>query len=65
MDHFSERCRTNKPADPKRPVRMPGDSATRSLAAAQRDGIGYDEPTRAALARCAHELGVETPSEPT
>ncbi len=64
MDHFSQRCRTNKPIDPQRPVRMPGDSAARCLAQSQRDGIAYDDATRAALSRCAHELGVESPLEP-
>jgi LDH2 family malate/lactate/ureidoglycolate dehydrogenase len=63
MDHFAQRCRDNRPIDPARPVRLPGDSAARSLAAAQRDGIDYDEPTRTALARCAHELGVASPLE--
>ena len=63
MDHFAERCRSNKPIDPQRPVRMPGDSAARHLAAARQDGIAYDEPTRAALTRCARELGVASPLE--
>ncbi|HSW21398.1 MAG TPA: Ldh family oxidoreductase, partial [Burkholderiaceae bacterium] len=61
MDHFGDRCRSNKPIDPARPVRMPGDSAARSLASARRDGIAYDDTTRAALQRCAGELGVSFP----
>ena len=65
MDHFGERCRSNKPIDPAQPVRMPGDSAARSLAAARRDGITYDEATRAALQRCAHDLGVAHPLKET
>jgi LDH2 family malate/lactate/ureidoglycolate dehydrogenase len=65
MDHFGDRCRSNKPIDPARPVRLPGDAAARALMSARRDGIGYDEATRAALARCARELGVAFPLEET
>jgi LDH2 family malate/lactate/ureidoglycolate dehydrogenase len=65
MDHFGDRCRSNKPIDPARPVRMPGDSAVRSLASARRDGIAYDDATRVALQRCARELGAPSPLEET
>ena len=65
MDHFGERCRSNKPIDPTRPVRMPGDAAARALAAARRDGIAYDHATREALQRCARDLGVTFPLEET
>jgi L-lactate dehydrogenase len=65
MDHFGDRCRSNTPIDPARPVRMPGDSAARSLAAARRDGIAYDEATRSALQRCAQDLGVPFPIQET
>jgi LDH2 family malate/lactate/ureidoglycolate dehydrogenase len=63
MDHFSARCRANKPVDPARPVRMPGDSAAKSLASARTEGIAYDDATREALNRCAKELGVASPLE--
>jgi LDH2 family malate/lactate/ureidoglycolate dehydrogenase len=63
MDHFGARCRANRPIDPAKPVRMPGDAAARSRAAAQRDGIAYDAATRAALNRCAAELGITSPLE--
>jgi L-lactate dehydrogenase len=63
MDHFSQRCRDNRPIDTARPVRMPGDSAARCLAQSQRDGIAYDDATRAALNQCAHQLGVASPLE--
>jgi len=63
MDHFGDRCRTNKPIDPAHPVRLPGDAAARSLASARRDGIAYDDATRAALQGCARELGVTFPLE--
>jgi L-lactate dehydrogenase len=65
MDHFGDRCRSNKPIDAARPVRLPGDSAARSLASARRDGITYDDATRAALQRCAGEHGVAFPTQET
>jgi LDH2 family malate/lactate/ureidoglycolate dehydrogenase len=65
MDHFGERCRSNKPIHAAQPVRMPGDSAARSLASARRDGIAYDPATRDALQRSARELGVAFPMEET
>ena len=65
MDHFGERCRSNKPIDPAQAVRMPGDSAARSLAAARRDGIVYDAATRAVLQRCALDIGVPHPFQET
>ncbi|HSW21864.1 MAG TPA: Ldh family oxidoreductase [Burkholderiaceae bacterium] len=61
MDHFGDQCRSNRPIDPARPVRMPGDAAARALAAARRDGITHDDVTSAALERCARELGVAFP----
>jgi len=65
MDHFGDRCRANKPIDPAHAVRLPGDSAARSLVSARRDGIDYDDATRAALQRCARELGVASPLKET
>lgn len=61
MDYFGDRCRSNRPIDAARPVRMPGDAAARALAAARRDGIIYDEATWAALNRHAAQLGVAMP----
>lgn len=61
MDHFGDRCRSNRPIDAARPVRLPGDAATRALTAARRDGITYDDTTWAALARAAAPLGVALP----
>ena len=65
MDHFAARCRANKPIDPAQPVRMPGDSAARSLAGARQSGIAYDDTTWRALAACAREHGIEIPEETT
>jgi LDH2 family malate/lactate/ureidoglycolate dehydrogenase len=61
MDHFADRCRRNAPIDPARPVRMPGDASAAAQAAAMRDGVAFDEATRAALERCARDLGVALP----
>lgn len=61
MDHLSERCRGNRPIDPARPVRMPGDQAARGIEAAQRDGIEVDAGTWQALRHCARDLGVAVP----
>ena len=61
MDHFGDRCRSNRPIDAARPVRLPGDAATHALTAARRDGITYDDTTWAALARAAAPLGVTIP----
>lgn len=62
MDHLSDRCRDNRPIDPSRPVRVPGDQAARSVAAAQRGGITYDASAWKALRTWAVKLGVPMPS---
>lgn len=61
MDHLSERCRSNRPVDADQPVRMPGDHAARSLAAAQAQGISYDAQTWSAVSQWADRLGVALP----
>jgi LDH2 family malate/lactate/ureidoglycolate dehydrogenase len=61
MDFFSGRCRANRPIDPARPVRVPGDQAARGLADALQQGIGYDEATTRALQQAAAPLGVALP----
>jgi LDH2 family malate/lactate/ureidoglycolate dehydrogenase len=61
MDHFSERCRSNRPADPARPVRVPGDQAARGIAQAQRDGVDYDAATWQSLESWARDLKVALP----
>jgi len=63
MDDFAARCRANRPIDPAQPVRMPGDSAAKSLARARRDGIEFDAATRSALNQSARRLGVASPLE--
>jgi LDH2 family malate/lactate/ureidoglycolate dehydrogenase len=61
MDHFSERCRSNRPVDPARPVRVPGDQAARGIEQARKDGIDYDAATWQALTSWAGELSVALP----
>jgi LDH2 family malate/lactate/ureidoglycolate dehydrogenase len=63
MDDFAARCRANRPIEPARPVRMPGDLAARSLACARREGLVIDEATRNALNQSARQLGVPSPLE--
>lgn len=62
MDDFSERCRSNRPIDPARPVRVPGDQAARSIAHAQQHGIDYDAATWQALETAAREWAVALPT---
>ncbi len=62
MDHFSERCRANRPIDPAHPVRVPGDQAARGIAQAERDGIDYDAATWQSLQTWARELDVALPT---
>lgn len=62
MDHLSERCRANRPIDPARPVRVPGDQAARGIAEAAQAGIAYESATWDALTACAARLQVELPA---
>lgn len=61
-DFFSDRCRANRPIDPDKPVRLPGDQAASGIARAQVEGISYDEPTWQALGGWAQQLGVSLPA---
>jgi LDH2 family malate/lactate/ureidoglycolate dehydrogenase len=61
MDFLSDQCRTNRPIDPAKPVRVPGDQAARGIAEAAAEGIEYDEQTWSALAGWAAKLKVAVP----
>jgi L-lactate dehydrogenase len=61
VNYFADRVRTNRPADPKRPVRMPGDNARIHMEAADRDGLSYDPRIWAGLLAAADKLGVSPP----
>lgn len=60
--HISDLCRNNRPIDPAKPVRVPGDQAAAGIARAQAEGICFDAATWQALTRCAVELGVAMPA---
>ena len=62
MDSFSDRCRSNRPIDPERPVRVPGDQAARGIADAAAHGIRYDAATWQALGAWAQKLSVAMPT---
>ena len=55
---LAERCRSNRPIRPDRPVRLPGDQAAHSIAEARANGVSYDDATWSALERSAGEWGV-------
>ncbi|HMS04745.1 MAG TPA: Ldh family oxidoreductase [Burkholderiaceae bacterium] len=55
------RCGGNRPIDPARPVRLPGDQAAAGIALAARDGVHYPDLTWNALIRWAEKLGVPLP----
>ena len=61
MDYLSERCRTNRPVDAGRPVRVPGDQAARGIQEAENRGIAFDEPTWLALGDWATRLNIALP----
>src|SRR5215813_2113366 len=61
MNFISEKCRANRPIDREHPVRVPGDQAASAIAAAMREGVGFEPKSWEAIARCAQELGVALP----
>jgi len=60
-DHLAERARANRPIEPTRPVRLPGDQAARGVAAAQAEGIRFEPAVWRSLVDCAQQLGVPPP----
>ena len=61
MDHLADRCRENRPVDPERPVRLPGDQAARGITAATQQGIRYSQASWAGICEAALQLGVPLP----
>lgn len=61
-DHLSQQCRSNRPIDPAKPVRMPGDQAAALEKRALSDGIQYPDAVWQALAAHADALGVALPA---
>lgn len=62
MDHLGERCRSNRPIDARRPVRLPGDQAAQKLAQAQEQGIAYADIGWRGISDWAKRLGVTLPA---
>jgi LDH2 family malate/lactate/ureidoglycolate dehydrogenase len=62
MDHLAERSRANRPIDPRKPVRLPGDAAAAGIATAREQGIAYDATTWSQLAGWADRLRVALPA---
>ncbi len=60
--HLSQQCRANRPIDPARPVRMPGDQAAQLERQAREEGIAYAPPAWEALMDWAQRLGVNAPA---
>lgn len=60
--HLADRARANRPIDPARPVRLPGDQAYASQQTAAREGIHFDARVWAMLAQWAQQLGVNLPA---
>jgi L-lactate dehydrogenase len=58
MDFFADRCHANAPIDPERPVRLPGEQASRNIAEATARGVALSPETTAALRRWAERLGI-------
>ena len=58
MGFLAEACRSNDPIDPALPVRLPGEQATRLIAAAERDGLEVPDTVAASLRDWAGRLGV-------
>jgi LDH2 family malate/lactate/ureidoglycolate dehydrogenase len=58
MDFFVDRCHVNAPVDPDRPVRLPGEQASRNIAEATAKGVPVFPETAMALRTWAERLGV-------
>jgi L-lactate dehydrogenase len=62
MDHLADRCRSSRPVDPARPVRLPGDQAARGIDTAAREGIRYSTAAWNAISDAALKRGVPMPA---
>ncbi len=60
-DFLAEQCRTSRPADPARPVRLPGDQAAKLIEKAKAEGVAYTAQAWTALEQWAEKLGVPVP----
>jgi L-lactate dehydrogenase len=61
MNHTSDLCRSNPPIEANRPVRVPGDQATKMLESAKLHGLSFAEKPWSNLYEWAQKLGVRVP----
>ena len=59
MDFLTDQCRANPPLDPSRPVRLPGEQATRNLEKARATGVPLSADTVASLGVLARRFGLD------
>src|SRR3954469_17271600 len=59
VSFFADQCRHNPPIDPKRPVRLPGEQATRLVEQCRREGVPVTPDAVTALRQWAKRLGVD------
>ena len=62
MDHLTERCHANAPLREGVPVRMPGEQAERSIAAAREQGVPLAEHVVQRLGGAAARFGLVLPA---
>ena len=63
VTHLGDLCRANRPADPARPVRMPGDRAASARARAESGIVNLPDEVDTRLARSAAEFGIPMPRQ--
>jgi LDH2 family malate/lactate/ureidoglycolate dehydrogenase len=59
VSFFADQCRRNPPIDPERPVRLPGEQATRLVEQCRCDGVPVTPEAVMALRQWAERLGVD------
>lgn len=62
MDHVAQMCRGNRPIDPQRPVRMPGDRGYQNFRDQSHQGVRLHPSIWPQLVPMAQELGVALPA---
>ncbi len=61
MDFLAQQCHANAPIDPRAPVRLPGEQASRNIEKHRREGVPVSAATVAQLRGWADRLGVDAP----
>ena len=62
MDHIAQACRSNRPIDSARPVRLPGDGGLQRRQQQARDGVALHPSIAPALAPLAERYGLSFPA---